>query len=88
MTAEEQALADNKMRAKIARLNAQTQTMNAQRTKLDEQLTASIARVVAETEKLERERPSGIRPLLLPLFLALARQSEPHFHALSFDALN
>ncbi|MEL6504218.1 MAG: hypothetical protein AAFO61_05995 [Pseudomonadota bacterium] len=55
MTAEEQALADDKMRAEIARLNAETQTMNAQRTKLDEQLTASIARVVAETEKLQRE---------------------------------
>ncbi len=48
MTAQEQALADDKMRAEIARLNAETPHV-------DEKLQAEIAKILAETIKLNRE---------------------------------
>lgn len=52
MTSQEQALADDKMRAEIARIAAETSKINQER---NEKLQAEIAKLVAETAKLNSE---------------------------------
>ena len=59
MTAEEQALADDRMRAEIAKLIAETPKLGAETTRMAHDVTklqAETAKLIAETARISHER--------------------------------
>ena len=56
MTREEQAMADDLMRAEIAKLIAETSRINAEARNFDNRVRAEIGRMDAEAAKVRSER--------------------------------